>query len=125
MSINAVGEIARYQMRIDPLLSVAVDETVKSEALWEKDYWIKAADHDQVVAALTREREALQQKHERLAAALWAAVDVIRERVGPFASWSEQLKDAFSKAIIDPSPPTEADIARTLELAERYGWTRS
>lgn len=62
--------------------------------------------------------------HDAVVTALWAAIDVIRERVGPFDVWPAALKDAFSEAVIDYSPPSEADIARTLELAMKYGWDR-
>jgi hypothetical protein len=61
---------------------------------------------------------------QRVSTALWAALDVVREHVGEFDMWPLALKVAFSAAIIDTSPATEADIQRTHELAKRFGWER-
>jgi hypothetical protein len=68
------------------------------------------------------ELEWLKQDKQRIGAAMWVLVDHLKALGHPFESWPDAVKTAFSDAIIDPRPPTEADLARTKELAERFGW---
>jgi hypothetical protein len=57
-------------------------------------------------------------REDRLVDALFASIDYLKALGHPFATWPDSLKRAFSDAMIDPRPPTEADIHRTRELIE-------
>jgi hypothetical protein len=57
--------------------------------------------------------------------ALWAAIDVVKAQLGPFANWPDALKAAFSAAVIDADQTlTEAEMRHAQELAAQYGWER-
>lgn len=74
------------------------------------------------VVAAASSRTALENK---LARALFYAIDIVKAHIGGFVNWPIELKDAFSEAIIDTSPLTEEEIRWARELAHRYGWQRS
>lgn len=46
----------------------------------------------------------------RLVDALFAFLDLLKARGIPFAAWPDEVKWKFAEAIIDHSPPTEAEI---------------
>ena len=58
----------------------------------------------------------LHEKH--LGRAMFELWDLLNELGHPFDSWPDKVKWAVSDAIIDRSPPTEADLLRTMELVE-------
>lgn len=66
-----------------------------------------------------------QDSEQRCARAMWALVDWLKPQGLGFAAWPDHVKHAFSEAIIDKRPPTEREIQRTHELAERFGWKRA
>ena len=57
-----------------------------------------------------------------LGEAFWQFVDYLRTLGKRFEDWPVSLKNAFSEAIVDRTPPTPDDITRTIELAKELGW---
>lgn len=75
---------------------------------------------EQIATLETMKRMALTRGEAVLAFMRFA--DVIGH---PFETWPDDLKRKFAAAIIDSSPLTPADIARTRELATEHGWELS
>lgn len=76
------------------------------------DGWIKA---ETALAEVSR-------RLAQVTTAMFAFLDLLKAQGTTFHQWPDDVKEKFSEAIIDRSPITEAEIQRTKELAEKYGW---
>lgn len=92
--------------RIGNALGVCAKPYSGHEAV-ERDFIPRIA----ALAAATHEIERLEDQNKRLVLAMFSAIDVVKANVGDFDNWPVVLKDAFSAAIIDPSSPSDAELA--------------
>lgn len=66
---------------------------------------------------------ALSPTTDKVATAMWAAIDVVKASVGPFNLWPDALKEAFSNAMIaDDQTLTPREIEIGQAIAKRRGF---
>lgn len=63
-----------------------------------------------------------KQHQDAVGCAMWALVDYLKALGHPFATWPDEVKHAFSEAIIDRSPMTDSEIRHAHSLALKLGW---
>lgn len=101
---------------------VLIDDWTKHQAKWEAMGGVFIV-HTSAEESLRQLRDCPESdKESELWTTLGLALDVVRQKLGPFAQWPVPLKDAFSIAIVDRRPPTAREIALTQELAKQFGW---
>lgn len=84
---------------------------------------LRASEEWPRVVELANEVAELKRVNAKLTGAMWAAVDVVKEHVGPIALWPEPLREAFSRLVVaDDQRLSLREIAWARKLAERFGW---